>query len=56
MSDRDERQAEDYDPPQVEDVPAEDGPAITAAGVTRGDNTEPGPEWRPNGDAEEESE
>ena len=52
MSDRDEGQAEGYDPPQVEDVPAEDGPSITSAGVTGGGGG--GPEWRPNGDAEEE--
>jgi len=23
---------EDYEPPRVEDIPAEDGPAVTAAG------------------------
>ena len=43
MSDRDERQAEEYEPPQVENVPAEDGPAITAAGTSGGDNVD-GPE------------
>jgi hypothetical protein len=34
VSDRDDRPAEDYEPPQVEEVPAEDGPAVTAAGTT----------------------
>lgn len=24
--------AEEYEPPQVQDIPAEDGPAVTAAG------------------------
>ncbi len=48
MSDRGDRRAEGYDPPQVEDVPAEDGPAITAAGTTGSDGGGPGPEWRGN--------
>ena len=55
MTDRDEKPAEGYDPPQVEDVSAEDGPAVTAAGIT-GDDTDDGPEWRPSGDAEEDRE
>jgi hypothetical protein len=46
VSDPDTR-AEGYDPPKVEEVPAEDGPAVTAAG-----GTAPGPEWRP-GEKEE---
>jgi hypothetical protein len=33
----------------VESVPAEDGPAVTAAGKTA-----KGPEWRPIGDADKE--
>lgn len=35
MSDdpRDQRPpSEDYDPPRVEDIPAQEGPAVTAAG------------------------
>jgi hypothetical protein len=39
-------QAEDYEPPRVEDVPAEDGPAVTAAGKTPPEDDR-GPEWRP---------
>jgi hypothetical protein len=34
---------EAYEPPQVEDVPAEDRQAVTAAGATDGVK---GPEWR----------
>jgi hypothetical protein len=37
LSDCDKSPAEDYEPPQVEEVPAGDGPAITAAGITRDD-------------------
>jgi hypothetical protein len=41
-------QPEDYEPPQVEDVPAEDGPAVTAAGDSPPQDIGlPGPEWRP---------
>jgi hypothetical protein len=47
--DRDETRAEGYEPPQVEHVPAEDGPAITAAG-----KSQKGPEWRPTGDVDKE--
>lgn len=36
-----------YEPPQVEDVPATDGPAATAAGVDQSPPTDDGPEWRP---------
>ncbi len=36
--------AEDYEPPQVKDIPAQDGPAVTAAGGT-GDIIV-GAEWR----------
>jgi hypothetical protein len=43
MSEERQQQAEGYEPPHAKDVPAEDGPAVTAAGVT-GDG---GPEWRP---------
>jgi hypothetical protein len=38
LSDRDNTPAEDYEPPQVEEVPAEDGPAVSAAGITRADD------------------
>jgi hypothetical protein len=38
LSDRDNTPAEEYDPPQVEEVPADDGPAITAAGITGDDD------------------
>jgi hypothetical protein len=48
LSDRDTK-PEGYEPPQVENVPAEDGPAVTSAG-----KTQKGPEWRPLGDADEE--
>jgi hypothetical protein len=40
LSDRDNSPAEKYDPPQVEEVPTEDGPAITAAGFSEVDDTE----------------
>ena len=40
-----------YDPPQVEQMPTDAGPGATAAGTTTGDSDE-GPEWRPS---EEES-
>lgn len=39
----------DYDPPQVEDLPAGDGPAITAAGDSP---PQEGPEWRPTAPAD----
>lgn len=34
-----------YEPPQVEDLPAEDGSAVTAEGVVKSPPT-PGAEWR----------
>jgi hypothetical protein len=34
---------EDYDPPQVEQIPTEDGPAVTAAGKSN----DQGVEWKP---------
>ena len=37
---------EDYQPPEVEEMPAEDGPAVTAAGDSPTQDFE-GPEWRP---------
>lgn len=48
--DRDDTRAEGYESPQVENVPAEDGPAVTSAGKTVG------PEWRRDGDVEKERE
>ena len=40
MSDeRAPEQPEGYEPPRVEDVPAEDGPAVTAAGAQQGTDT-----------------
>jgi hypothetical protein len=43
---------EGYEPPRVEDVPAEDGPAVTAAGGTgSADTNTTGAEWRPGEDA-----
>jgi hypothetical protein len=38
-----------YEPPEVEELPAEDGPAVTAAGFTGPEDGE-GPEWRPADD------
>jgi hypothetical protein len=49
-------QADEYEPPRVEDVPAEDGPAVTAAGKTPQDISVPGPEWRPLASTEEDEE
>jgi hypothetical protein len=53
MSEREEPRPEGYEPPQVEEVPTIDGPAVTAAGESQTDLDE-GPEWRPTGDGEEE--
>jgi hypothetical protein len=39
-----EEQEQGYEPPRVEDVPAEDRPAVTAAGAT---DLTTGAEWRP---------
>jgi hypothetical protein len=49
LSDRHDKAAEGYEPPHVENVPAEDGPAVTAAG-----KTVKGPEWRPLEDVDKE--
>lgn len=40
---RDQSKPEQYDPPQVEQIPTEDGPAVTAAGKSNN----PGVEWQP---------
>lgn len=37
----------DYEPPDVKDLPAKDGPAVTAAGKTLPPDGGVGPEWRP---------
>ncbi|MEA2472370.1 MAG: hypothetical protein QOE06_285 [Thermoleophilaceae bacterium] len=44
MSSEERPSSEGYRPPQVEDLPADDGAAVTAAGITAG------AEWRPQGD------
>ncbi len=41
MSERKKERPEDYEAPQVEDVPAEDGPAVTAAGDSPPDDEPP---------------
>jgi hypothetical protein len=38
-------QREGYEAPRADDVPSEDGPAVTAAGASSDDFQ--GPEWRP---------
>jgi hypothetical protein len=38
---------ESYEPPEVEQMPAEDGPAVTAAGKSPEPDEPIGPEWRP---------
>lgn len=45
----------DYEPPQIQDLPAHDGPAVTAPGVDGGSSPLPGPEWRGGGTADPES-
>jgi len=44
-TERDDQQ--DYEPPEVKDLPAKDGPAVTAAGKTLPPDGGGGPEWRP---------
>jgi hypothetical protein len=44
---RPEEQAEAYEPPEVEDLPAQDGPVVTAAGKQTDDGTTLAAEWRP---------
>jgi hypothetical protein len=50
MSRREEGLPDGYEPPQVEEVPATDGPAVTAAGDSP--TGDAGPEWRPDEDVE----
>ena len=45
----DEKPTQDqYDPPQVEQIPTESGPAVTAAGESGEPDTPIGPEWQPD--------
>lgn len=37
-----------YDPPQVEQIPTDSGPSLTAAGDSPPQDGIPGVEWRPN--------
>jgi hypothetical protein len=43
VSEQEQPEREVYEPPQVENVPAEDGPAVTAAGGTGSDNRDDNP-------------
>ena len=43
---------EQYDPPEVEQIPTEEGPSVTAAGGSQ--PPPPGVEWRPNVPLEDE--
>lgn len=45
----DEAVPEQYDPPQVEQIPSGDGPVVTAAGESPPQDNPEGPEWRPPG-------
>jgi hypothetical protein len=45
MSDEKNAQ-EQYDPPEVEQIPTDSGPAVTAAGKSPPEDDR-GPEWRP---------
>ena len=47
---------EEYESPRVEDVPVQDGPAVTAAGKTPQDVAVPGVEWRPGPEQAERTE
>jgi hypothetical protein len=42
-----------YEPPEVEELPAEDGPAVTAAGDSPAQDSPPGVEWQPRDEREE---
>lgn len=48
---REDSKERTYEPPQVEDLPTQDGPAVTAAGDSPQDQDDGGigPEWRPSG-------
>jgi hypothetical protein len=37
-----------YESPRVEELPSEDGPAVTAAGKTAGDGGDFAAEWQPH--------
>ena len=50
----DEKRPDDhYDPPEVEQIPTESGPAVTAAGESGTDTPIPGVEWRPTEPSDE---
>ena len=38
-----------YEPPEVEDLPTQDDPAVTAAGDSPPPDEPIGPEWHPSG-------
>ena len=38
---------EQYEPPEVEQIPTDSGPSVTAAGDTPPQDGGGGPEWRP---------
>jgi hypothetical protein len=44
-----QQQGEGYEPPEVEELPTGDGPAVTAAGDSQVSDGR-GPEWRPLAD------
>ena len=48
MSADEGREQEPYEAPEVEEMPAEDGPAITAAGKSPGDDGGGAVEWQPD--------
>ncbi len=39
---------EQYDPPEVEQIPTDAGPSVTAAGDSPSQDDVPGVEWRPS--------
>ena len=44
----DSQEPSGYEPPQVEDLPAQDDTLVVAAGISKSPPP-PGPEWRPSG-------
>jgi hypothetical protein len=48
MSPDEGREQEPYEAPEVEEMPTEDGPAVTSAGKSPGDDGGPGAEWQPD--------
>jgi hypothetical protein len=51
-----QEQEEGYEPPRVEEIPAKDGPAVTAAGKTPPPDEPLAAEWRPTSDEREQPE